>query len=518
MTSKVDVSSARAAADQHQPRQVELLLPQIAAFLNRSLQLRSEFFDLGTKDYLLELESRQFDAYDQIHRQETVVGYYTVDATESRGLAGAAASDKATLVAAMNSILDLIDSFSQTQTDANLGGVSAPLYILQAFYAQIEAAISHRDSSPFTVTLDYTDSSGAQGEITANTDVCDLAASAAIGQTYFRESVQQGNLNIQAKQTSGAAEAAEGRAFAADTRATYNEKMIQWRLDRTDVARGLAQEKKLARTAPGGPLNYGERMKSIQIRCASVVQEALSRLVAVQRGLGSVYGYTPPATVLSNADSPRTSPSYLDDLVLWTQNAQTFLSKFSQAEQSLILPISLQPYLGDLTYTRGLNNSNDSGGPLSGFWDFELREEDFFAGMSFVRLRGISIYPKFNAKPPTAPPVLLQGLVCLPKTTHYRYSATQTSGTIAQNVPPLRIGRLQPRDVQQQGDMFGAVSAFNASPFGKWRVIIARPQGSLDENGVMPKGKVSPGNQDTTYEAYLNDVVIDLSIAYKPLT
>ena len=64
-------------------------------------------------------------------------------------------------------------------------------------------------------------------------------------------------------------------------------------------------------------------------------REAHARIQAASAGLPSVYDYNVPVPEMS--DDNLLKDGFVDDCILWLQNANCFISRFTQLEQSYFL-------------------------------------------------------------------------------------------------------------------------------------------------------------------------------------
>ncbi|EOV0850558.1 hypothetical protein ACOKV8_000547 [Vibrio parahaemolyticus] len=217
----------------------------------------------------------------------------------------------------------------------------------------------------------------------------------------------------------------------------------QFQRRRTIVARRYQDIKTLSATHPSGALNYGKRLPSIQKRFRNDFHDAFLRMLSIERGLRSVYGFD------HKLPTDFTSPEYFDQCLLWTRTAIQWLISFSRNDQSVVIPISVLELVGEANWENNVKNRQ---------WDFQI-PSSLFDGMSHVRLRGISATSEDRGKDR-----LWDISVSVPRKAIAFHLDGTTSELDQSSVPSVRLARVTAFNSPRSPDVVGVSALHNASP------------------------------------------------------
>jgi hypothetical protein len=275
----------------------------------------------------------------------------------------------------------------------------------------------------------------------------------------------------------GTSEASRFRRESFDRLADWSNKDIDFRKERTQIARDIVEQKVYQTTLQDGVLNYLEKAQPIEARFQLDFREALARLVAVRQGMKELYGYS--------ADFPvEGSTAYFDAVVLWIREAINWLVRFSRLEQNYVLPISLK----NLKKKRLAERKDGDN------WTFTI-SEDLFPNQRHVRLRGLgaAVVRDDGAKG------LWQMEITLPKDSSTRHLSGTAVKIDQARVPQCYLGRVVDRSSYRDAEITGINALHNASPFGSWKLAMSH-QSTLG-----------------TKSSSLDDVQIDLHLAVRTI-
>ncbi len=273
----------------------------------------------------------------------------------------------------------------------------------------------------------------------------------------------------------GAAEAGRLRKESLALQSKWSLSDIGFRREKAKVRRDLMWEKIFQAQSSGSSLNYQEKIAASERRFAVDFHGALSRLVAVSRGLKELYGYAP-------AFPQEGTPGYFDEVVHWTKGAQDKIAQFSSQDQCYELAVSLKQ----------LAKGQWEAGREAGEWTFEIPEE-VFPGQAHVRLRGLgmavlaarleetgsskqkSAAVRGEASQGEGPKCygFWSARVSLPATGVVRPLSGDARELDQKALPVCHLGRVTDLDFPREHEIAGVQTLHNASPIGKpWKVAL----------------------------------------------
>jgi hypothetical protein len=440
-------------------QQVEQLLSQVAALLERGIASRTEWESLGEKSFATWLDLTEFADLDAIHADETQAGYYAISAEMSQA---AATSEGQTGQALGNAGGVLDQELGQFGELSDLGQRIRDLAV--------------RASPPHT------------NEWTADVNNDRANAIGAIARHSYI--VSKATFQAQANNYKGQKTASDTRLSAANDKSQYDSADSGFRRRRTEAARRINALKAVQFTASNGAYNYEERRRIIQARFQEDFTLASERLASLATGLKLIYGFD---LGLKDTDAP------FDEAILAVRRAADWLSRFSSLEQNYIFPLSLRS-LPDFQWEAGLSKNHRSGS-----WEFTLSKE-LFPHQAHVRLRGISAEVDCDGNRS-----LFQCAIRVPTSALIRF-VDGSEHTVAQaNIPVIPIGRVFRIDAMRPPDTVGTLALHNVSPIGTWKLAITSSQ--------YPARNFSEP-QDKTFDVFpgtgrLKNVFLNLHLAIR---
>ena len=461
--------------DSFRPQQVDLLLNQAADILDRCLRDRLEWEDKQVKWVSLAIEVIDFLQRDEIHNREIESGLYTAPFTEATYERQAVNFDYQGIVGANHYLCGLFDLWLNSAKEARYLDAQA----LMAFWG----------------VFSFVDRRFTYGQ---NRTAGDHAQWAAQGIAQFNFEVQK--LPFLAAYTRNDFEkvSAAYREMAAAERQLWLKHDIEFQRQRTLQARQLMDLRVRLAVEKGGPYNYREKMDFVSERINHNFSEAVGRLQACAAGLETIYAfkYPLPNSVLEflpNASGTPGNPSsgILDECVEWVRQSIAWIIRFSNADQSCVMTVSVRQHITDQAWKDGLR---------SGGWTFKLRDDfpsvevgqgEFF-NMNSVRIAGISasvVGPvdgmwKASVRPPT------QSI--------YTQNTGKKIDVDQRYIPRVVLGRIGTRQLMRDPDWVGRSSLKNFSPLGKWQVSLG-DRSSRNE----PREKIE-------------DLELDVEVIYQP--
>lgn len=264
-----------------------------------------------------------------------------------------------------------------------------------------------------------------------------------------------------------AAEAARLRKESLDLESKFALGLISSSRERQQIARDAMWEKVYQLQAPGGLVNYHERIAEVQGNFLSELREAVACLMAVEHGMKELYDFATPLPKPGSA-------AYSDSLLAWRSQATNRMLQISRLDQSYVLVVSLK----DVT------KSQWESGLTSAEWIFDIPGE-LFAGQSYVRLRGVGLSvvgpdPDVDQKPSgrrANVPLKAEGFwsarVSLPAKGSIRNSAGGVKDVDQKSVGACYLGQVRGQD-SRDVDMGGLSTLHNASPIGhQWKLKLS---------------------------------------------
>jgi hypothetical protein len=467
-----------ASADDFQPLQVEHMLEQAAILLERCLVERAEWNELREKAFELLLEIMEFIEIDTIHQDEIAAGFYTVAFEQSRAEAEGNLRVAEGLVRAAAEVERLRQgqlSADEIERQTNNAGVLARVNTLELFD-------DHRGMGPLGHPNILDPRSLTKSEL------AEIFAARIAGHSL---EVQRQQLLFQEHSNEGQRLASEDRQSGLDAKREWDRRNIDFSRRRTEVARQLADLKSKAATDIGGPLNFVERMGFLEKRFERDFREAFARIQAASAGLRTVYDYN--VRVPGMPDDNFLKDGFVDDCILWVQNANSFVSRFTQLEQSYVQPVSLRRLLNnDSEWTRIMGTPAPSLEVSLPLIEDDGATGNLFPSQRHVRLRGVSGFVEV-----AGPAGVWQLSIVFPEEARAFYLSNRNEPISQRELPTCRLSRVSTRESVREPDVTGMVSLHNVSPFGTWRVFLS---------GSSTAGVPSSAVQD---------IIVDLHVAVR---
>lgn len=449
---------------------IEPLLDQAADLLDRGLKDRETWDEQATKMFLLALELNEYKELDEIHQLEEANGIYDVNWKQS-GAEYRAEETSSRWQSGLKSFVDNMlsnfysgEAFNKQYNAARkaswLVGIVYYLFQGQTFseYVKHKWGDSEKEASAFAIE-------------------------AAEAQSEYSLNVQRESLALQQGVHNANSEVSKERLPGLEARSNWDILNANFLRRRTTVARNYQDIKSKAATDPDGILNYGKRLDSLKKRFHQDFRDALARLKAVQIGLRDIYGYDAPLP------ADESSIDYFDECLLWSRQAIQWLIRFSRAEQSFILPVSLRGIVGDNAWHDNCK---------SGIWEINL-SEDFFIDLTHVRLRGLSasFIGSFAERRLCAEKKLWQVAIKVPPIGQINHITGNKVELDQSKIPPCRLARVTDRNSPRDPDIAGMSALFNVSPIGKWTIQVL---------GSVPK---------SSNFSEIHDIQLDLHLAFR---
>jgi hypothetical protein len=443
----------------------DILLAEALGLLESCLRARDDYHAKLAKAFDTLYQFEDFITNDAVHAREVkgdgTIGIYTVQSALSRADVESIENKLASSQNALHYYKIAQSRFSDTE----IRNTSAAEQLLAFAGTSANREPIVWDGGPATPPFEHAASATAQ-----------ISYRALWIQYYFNQA--------QIENYSGIVAATEASLNGARARLNWDIQDIEFKRQRTQAARDLAEKRIEQAVAPGGAYNYAEQLKRARRRLARGFQEASQRLTAAALGLKTILGYKEPLPGL--VASELLSRAVLDDAYQWCRNATSFLSYFSRREQSYTQTLSLRRMFGD--------NFLDQKS-----WTFPI-SESLFPKQRHVRLKGINAFvvikeDLWQSIAGTATDSFSALVIQAPDTeadSFYRLSDDAgTKMTVSQKrVPPVRIGRILTRGAAPYQEIYGSNVLRNVSPMGTWSF-------RLDHTG------------DTSD---IDDIVIDLEI------
>jgi hypothetical protein len=461
--------------DSFRPQQVDLLLNQAADILDRCLRDRLEWEDKQVKWVSLAIEVIDFLQRDEIHNREIEAGLYTTPFTEATYERQAINSNYQGIIQANYYLCGLFDLWLSSNKEMLYQDAQALMAFLSVFpFVNSEFTWGQKKTAGDHAKV------AAQGIAQFNFEVQKLPFLAA----YTRSDYEKVS--------------AAYHEMAAAERQLWLKRDVEFQRQRTLQARQLMDLRVRLAVEKDGPYNYREKMDVVSERINRNFGEAVQRLQACATGLETIYAFKNPLPTsvlqfLPNASDSSGNPSsgILDECVEWVRQSIAWIIRFSNADQSCVITVSVRQHITDQAWTDGLR---------TGGWSFKLRDDfpsaeegqgEFFS-MNSVRIAGISasvVGPvnglwKASVRPPT------------------QSTYTQITGKKVQvdqkDIPMVVLGRIGTRQLLRDPDWVGKSSLKNYSPIGKWLVWLG-DRSSRNES----RGKIE-------------DVELDIEVIYQP--
>jgi hypothetical protein len=212
----------------------------------------------------------------------------------------------------------------------------------------------------------------------------------------------------------------------------------------------------------GKELDFKGIADRIERRVVQDFYDAYDRLTVASDGLRDLYGYTDrlPAIPQNSTDENSVDPvddASLNRVALWNRKALQWLAAFQQLDQGSTYVVSLRTVLHQQTFTDLLGQPTFQAtfNPPAGA----------FAGLSYVRLRGVSVVVvgTSQAKGPW------RGVLTVPSIglTWYQNDSggpVPGSNLPQQDIPKCVFGRIDLSSSPRPPEVCGLISLFNASP------------------------------------------------------
>ena len=453
---------------------MDLLLNQAADILDRCLRDHLEWEDKQVKWVSLAIEVIDFLQRDEIHNREIEAGLYTTPFTEA--------------------------TYERHAINYDYQGITQSNYYLCGLFdlwLNSDKEILYQDAQALMAFLGVFQFVNTQFTWGQKKTAGDHAKLAAQGIAQFNFEVQK--LPFLAAYTRNDYEkvSAAYREMAAAERQLWLKRDIELQRERTLQARQLMDLRVRLAVEKGGPYNYREKMDYVSERINRNFGEAVQRLQACATGLETIYGFKYPLPdslleFLPNASTSGNPPSgILDACVEWVRQAIAWIIRFSNADQSCVITVSVRQHNTDQAWKDGLRAGGWTFNLRDGFPSVEAGQGEFFR-MNSVRIAGISasvVGPtdglwKASLRPPTQ--------------STYTQNTGKKIDVDQRYIPRVVLGRIGTRQLIRDPDWVGRSSLKNYSPLGKWQVSL---------------GDRSSRNE--TREK-LEDLELDLEVIYQP--
>lgn len=443
------------AASRHRPRLIDPLLQQAAMFVNRVLSEEPAYRQMLIDQKNLSLDIEEFQALDQINSDEVAAGLFKVPYWEAS--------------AALQSDLGFRDATS------GLADWVAAQSVSQRSYA----AWATENSQQPTATGWESKLAVHKVKLLGGFDPSKTSAPGGLSGYAGTEGFCIGGLlsyaiadysyTYQEKQLRASLAPAAQRSAAVIARVAYLQADSGFRERRKVAAHNKLVSKLQAIRRPNGPLNYADRISSIEERAALDLREAYGRMWSISKGLPTVYGIAaPPLPIVPRSEDGRVNERLLEETVLWLRSVSLTTQDIAMRDQDYVVSVSLRRALGDGAFRAG---SRD------GLWEFDV-DARIFDGLRFLRLRGVSLEVDsssdeafaFTLTPPRASAAIMKvGDAPIPT---------------EQEVGDCWIGRARSHKSQRDPEIGGTRVLLNASPIGKWTLVPAPTQNTNDATDI----------------------------------
>lgn len=440
--------------------QVEPLLEQSAALLERCAVDREKRDDLQIEKWKLQLEMDQFLRLNQIRQREREAGADTLayeramlDSAAERSIEESHKDAEAQLKALMDD--QLASGFNKRMAARELAAWVTGYPLKDQDLAGDEALYTFdgaRKSKPdhlYDAARIETDEAAWEQVFSLMARRYEMAASSGAGQL---------------------------RKQSLDLLAKWYLAYIVFRREKDQVAADGVWEKLYQAQSAGSVLNYHDRIALLERRFAVDFREALARLAAARRGLQDLYGYA--------SDFPKEgSVGYFDEVAAWVRNANQRVRQLAVLDQHYVLALSL----------KDVAKSQWDAGLSSAQWTFDIAD-DLFPGQAHVRLQGLALAvvgpppeepsqagqkpvarkPAGSAPDETKVTGSWSARVSVPPLATIKHSSGESVQLDQKAVPVCYLGRVMDREAAAAPEIAGANVLRNASPLGKgWKLALS---------------------------------------------
>ena len=325
--------------------QVETLLDQAADILERAIRDRGIWDSLRSQLLRLKLEVGEFDALNDIHKDEVAAGWYTLEAEQSGPEAEAQRRLNVSTKAAAAEFKTLNDAaFTAANMDAlaSEAGLIAKATAYSSYAGQHQAGIHPQQPHPVNHVYVYDpgcETAGGEtqlneqtGDAGAGTPKGDFLKTHTTNQSKHSLAVEAANILGQTLQTQGAADAGDQTVLARSAKADWDLKNVDFQRRRSEAAVEINELKRGAMTTPRGAYNFGEQLAPVYNRFSRDFIDAYARLIAAQDGLARLYNYQTPLPPLPTDDAAY--KSIFDDALVWTRDSVRFLAGFFSSSRA----------------------------------------------------------------------------------------------------------------------------------------------------------------------------------------
>lgn len=443
---------------------IENLLDQAADLFDRATQEREKHDAAAAKQLQLSLELGEYFDLDEIHKEEELAGYYTHESD------WAANEHKTEFESYFQNQRQYESGLVLFKTFFNMDELNE-VFVAEVRMAWLTGAISYlMEEQRFKEFIYYTfndekrtipDHGLAGGKVRSNWQLNFQMQSWLYENEVHKRSQAVSNQKI------------DGLISQASWKLMESE----FKKRRTKAARQYQDLKSRAATDPEGILNYIKYIEQIRRRFHRDFRDAIARIKVAQQGLSEIFGYDEPLP--DNEEEI----SYFDDCNYWNRVAVQWFVRFSERDQSCIIPISLRNLVGEQAWGNFL---------ASGVLEFNLGDQEF-DGMCMVRARGLGIVVVDRE----AEEGLWGFSVQVPGSGKITSLDGYSRVVDQQNLPLSNTFRCTNRQPGRDVDVVAGSVWHNASPIGLWKLKLLRR---------VPRAV----SQDS-----LNDIVIDLHLAYR---
>lgn len=213
-------------------------------------------------------------------------------------------------------------------------------------------------------------------------------------------------------------------------------------------------------------LNFQEQFEAIRPRYHQAVIDAYERLHAIQEGILKIYGHVAPGGSLPDRPGPtapggsspdrQTENKCVDLLVAWTRSTATWLAALTRRSHNYVLPVSVKTLAGAAAWDAGVSERT---------WSFPLPATRFDHEY-YIRLRGVAGWVQGGEDQK-----LWTLNVQLPDWTTGIYEGDETYN-YNQGVVHCKVSNVTERKNRFSAEIVGSSSLFNCSPIGIWTLSI----------------------------------------------
>ncbi len=269
--------------------------------------------------------------------------------------------------------------------------------------------------------------------------------------------------------------------YGTEAQAEWDRKNVEHLAARAQVEKD-ALSLKLAMANVGWLLDFKAQMESIKPRAQQSLVDAYQRLQSVEEGTAKVYGrVTKPGSIVDALPPLTGEVRNIDEIILWTRRTATWLAAMTRRFHNYVQPISVRVLTGPAW----------NAGAGARTWKVPV-PESAFTNEALIRVRGLAAWVVSGD-----PKRLWTVEVTLPNATTMVYGPG-VKVSLKQGTINCKLSGVTTRTNRLVPEVCGTTSCYNASPIGDWTIKISD---ALDPNaGGVPE-----------------DIQIDLSLSVLPI-